>query len=209
MWLGPSLLHRRALLIAIIGPILLGSEWKCVAVSNPTLVTARIEGIDPGKPQVGDMVQFSGSGNGTPPLQFAWDFGDGAQTIGTQVAHVYLAPGDYSPTLTVRDANGNIDSDSSQIVVHERQSVSALQVVALSSPVAGQSAEFVTLPLAKDAHALNHVWTFSDGQSAIGPRTTATFAIPGTHFASVTVTDDAGHIEVARITFEVMGATQQ
>ena len=55
-------------------------------------------------PRVGDIVRATGSGNGTPPLQFAWDFGDGTLVAGMQAAHAYVAPGSYRVTFTVRDA---------------------------------------------------------------------------------------------------------
>ena len=47
------------------------------AVSNPSVATARIEVLEPATPRVGDIMNATGSGDGAPPLQFAWDFGDG------------------------------------------------------------------------------------------------------------------------------------
>ncbi len=126
-----SLSRRGVLLIVILSPALLGTEWKCAAVSNPTVVSARIDLIEPTTPRVGDMVQVTGRGEGTPPLQLAWDFGDNTFAAGTQAAHVYLAPGSYTITFTVRDAHGNINSDSSPVMVSARQSSSLLEVVQL------------------------------------------------------------------------------
>ncbi|MGH8239371.1 MAG: hypothetical protein ACREXP_20470, partial [Steroidobacteraceae bacterium] len=86
---GTSLSRRAALLITIISPALLGSQFRCVVGSSPTIATARIERIEPIMPRVGEIVHVTGSGNGTPPLQFVWDFGDGALAPGTQAAHAY------------------------------------------------------------------------------------------------------------------------
>ena len=201
-----SLSRRGVLLIVIISPALLGSEWKCTAVSNPTVATARIEHLEPRMPWVGDIVNVTGSGTGTPPLQFAWNFGDGTPGAGMQTAHVYKAPGTYHVTLTVRDAGGNTGSDSLQVVVAARQSSQALSVVPLSDPVAGQPVMFVALPFEEDIGELNYVWTFSDGQSAIGPQAVATFQMPGMYLASVTTTNRSGATAVAQITFHVMDA---
>jgi PKD domain len=203
---GSSLSRRGVLLIAIISPALLGSQFKCVAVSNPSAATARIEQIEPIMPRVGDIMRTIGSGNGAPPLQFAWDFGDGALATGMQAAHAYIAPGSYRVTLTVRDATGNTASDSSQVAVSARVSPSVLSLVLISNAVAEQPVLFEALPLEENASALSYVWTFSDGQSAIGPRAAATFPAGGMYLASVTVTNDLGAIAVAHIAFHVVDA---
>ena len=152
---GSSLSRRGVLLIAIISPALLGSEFKCVAVSNPSgasvRAAARIERIEPLMPRVGEIMRVTGSGNGTPPLQFAWDFGDGAQAVGLQAAHAYMAPGSYRVTLTVRDAIGTSASDSSQVAVSAFLPSSVLSLVQVSNAVAGQPVLFAALPLDENA----------------------------------------------------------
>lgn len=207
---GSSLSRRGMLLIAIISPALLGSEFKCVAVSNPSVATvraaARIEQIEPLMPRVGEIMRVTGSGNGTPPLQFAWAFGDGAQAVGFQAAHAYLAPGSYRVVLTVRDAVRNTASDSSQVTVSALLPSSALNLVLVSGAVAGQPVLFAALAVEEHANALSYVWTFSDGQSAVGPRVAATFPVAGMYMARVTVTTDLGAIAVAQVAFHVMDA---
>ena len=209
-----SLSRRGVLLIAIISPALLGSQFKCVAVSNPggatvgspTVASARIEQIEPIMPRVGETVRAAGSGSGTPPLDFTWDFGDGALTVGQQAAHVYFAPGSYRITFTVRDATGNTASDSSQITVSPRILSSVLSLMLASDAVAGEPVLFAVLPLEERASAVNYVWTFSGGQSAIGPRAVAIFPVAGRYLASVTVTNDLGAITVSQTAFHVVDA---
>ena len=200
-----SLSRRGVLLIVIICPALLGSEFRCVAVSNPSVATARIEQIEPDFPRVGDIVRVAGSGDGTPPLQFAWDFDDGEVAAGMQATHVYLAPGTYRISLTVRDALGNVARDSSQVTVVARISPSGLSPVLVSDAVAGQPVLFTALPLDERASSLSYAWTFSDGQSAVGPRAAAMFPVAGMYVASVTATNDLGAVVVARIPFHVAG----
>jgi hypothetical protein len=200
---GSSLSRRGVLLVAVISPALLGAEFRCVALSNPTVATARIEQVEPITPRVGDIVRVKGSGDGTPPLQFAWDFGDGTLTVGMEAAHAYLAPGSYRVTFTVSDANGNTARDSSQVTVSARISSSALSLVLVSDAVAGQPVMFAALPLDQPAGALSYAWTFSGGQSAIGPQAAAIFPAAGMYVACVTVTDDLGAIAVAQIAFHV------
>jgi hypothetical protein len=197
---GSSPSRRGALLIAIISPALLGSEFRCVAVSGPSVAAARIEQIEPLMPRVGDVVLVTGTGSGTPPLEFAWDFGDGTLAPGVQAAHAYIAPGSYRITFTVRDVNGNVARDSAQIDVSPRLP-SPIHLV--SDAVAGQPVLFAAVPLAEDAGVLSCAWSFSDGQSAIGLRAVATFPRAGMYLASVTVTNDLGAIVVAQTAFHV------
>jgi PKD domain len=202
----PSFSRRCALVIVIISPALVGSEWKCVAVSNPPAATARIDELEPGAPRVGDIMHATGSGNGAPPLQFAWDFGDGTLASGMQAAHVYTTPGAYSVLLTVRDASGNTASDSSQVAVSPRIQSSVTSMMLLSNAVAGQPVMFMATALDANAGALTYVWTFSDGQSAIGPQAVAIFPEAGTYLASVSVTNDRGASSFGQIAFDVVDA---
>jgi PKD repeat protein len=200
-----SLSRRGVLLIAVISPALLGSQVRCVFVSNPTVATARIERIEPVRPLVGEVVQFSGTGSGTPPLQFAWDFGDGSTVdVGMQAAHAYVAPGDYRIAFTVRDANGDVARDAAQIVVEPRLPlVPTMSLILVSDAIAGRPVQFAAISLEEDAGGVNYLWTFSDGQSMFGPRAVATFPVAGMYSASITASDDVGATAVAQITFHV------
>ena len=205
---GSSLPRPGMLLIAIVSPALLGSYFSCTVVSNPTVATARIEQLEPAVLRVGEIMRATGRGDGAPPLQFAWDFGDGATGVGMQAAHAYAAPGRYRVTLTVRDALGNIAADSSEVAVSARVSSSLLSLVHVSDAVAGQPVVFDALPLEDNASALTYLWTFSDGQSAIGPQAVAIFPAAGTYLVSVTATNEHGAIAVTQIAFHVEDAAR-
>jgi hypothetical protein len=194
-------------MVVIISPALLGSEFRCAFVSNPTVATARIEQIEPIMPRVGEVVLATGSGDGTSPLQFTWDFGDGTLAVpGAQAAHAYLAAGSYRVTFTVRDVNGNAARDSSQVTVLGRLSSSALSIDLISDAVAGQPVQFAASQLDEPVSPMLYVWTFSNGQSAVGPRAAAIFPVAGMYLASVTVTNDLGAIAVMEIHFHVADA---
>jgi PKD repeat protein len=202
----PSFSRRAVLLTAILSPALLGSEFKCVAVSNPSAsaVTARIDRLEPNAPRVGDVLQATASGTGAPPLKFAWDFGDGGTLVpGAQAAHLYSAPGRYRVTLTVQDAMGHTGHDSAEVTVSARIPPSMPTLVMVSDATANQPVELLAVTPEADASALSYEWSFSDGQSAVGPQVRATFPMPGAYHAVVTVTDDDGQIAVAEIVFEV------
>jgi PKD repeat protein len=193
-------------MIVVISPALLGSYVKCVAVSNPSVATARIDELAPDAPRVGDIVNVTGSGNGTPPLQFAWDFGDGTQVPGMQAAHVYTTSGRYSVVLTVRDTLGNIARDSSQVDVSPRIQSSVTSVVLPSAAIAGEPVMFMATELGANADELTYVWTFSDGQFATESQPVAIFPVAGTYLASVSMTNDRGVSSFGEIAFDVVDA---
>jgi hypothetical protein len=175
------------LLILLVSPALLGTV-KCAFVSNPTVAVARIETVDPNTPRVGEIVRFAGTGSGTSPLQFIWDFGDGTSAPGMQAAHSYIVPGSYLVTFTVRDALENVNRDSTTVVV---TALIPLSIRLISDAVVGQPVEFAVLPVAEHVNAR---WTFSDGQSAMGPRVVAAFQAAGTYVVSVDNEQLAFHV---------------
>jgi mono/diheme cytochrome c family protein len=64
-------------------------------------------------------VDTSDSG-GTPPYDITWDFGDGSPFGHTKsLTHVYEVPGEFRASVVVRDKNGKIAYDSTDIVVGE------------------------------------------------------------------------------------------
>src|SRR3989442_4390234 len=66
---------------------------------------------NPGGPYVSDgLTRFDGRSSldpdGTGPLTYAWDFGDGQRGTGATPTHAYLTDGTYLVTLTVADSGG-------------------------------------------------------------------------------------------------------
>ena len=62
----------------------------------------------PPAPSVGQTVTFAAAAiEGTVPLTYAWDFGDGGSGSGATVTHSYAAAGSYTATVTASDSNGN------------------------------------------------------------------------------------------------------
>jgi PKD repeat protein len=66
----------------------------------------------------GVPVSFAGSASGgSPPHDFAWDFGDGTGGSGAEPTHAYGAAGTYTARLTVTDAAGATVSDTATVTV--------------------------------------------------------------------------------------------
>jgi outer membrane protein OmpA-like peptidoglycan-associated protein len=91
------------------GPINTDTETCLVTVTAPpveapvlTQCVAR-----PMRATVGETVNFSAQVAGTRPIQFEYDFGDGATANTLTATHVYRTPGTYEATLTATNEAGS------------------------------------------------------------------------------------------------------
>jgi PKD repeat protein len=63
---------------------------------------------------------FNANGSTDPDgtaLTYTWNFGDGTTATGKTTSHSFTDPGDYTVELTVEDAYGNTDTDSTAVSV--------------------------------------------------------------------------------------------
>src|SRR3989442_4851454 len=131
---------------------------------------------------------------------FTWTFMDGSmQSLSLITAsYVFPTPGTYVVTLTVRDADGNVGTDSLTVTVRD---VTA-PAITVSSPSEGASVpgSVVIVASATDNTAVVRVEFFVDGVS-VGNDTTAPFQWPlvagslkdGNHTLMVVAYDAAGN----------------
>jgi len=69
--------------------------------------------------KTGQEIQFNGwACCGTPPLIWAWDFGDGATSSEEDPTHAYTTPGTYTVTLVVTDAISDTAIDSTRATIN-------------------------------------------------------------------------------------------
>jgi len=68
---------------------------------------------------VGTAVSFDagGSTDNVGVVSYEWDFGDGSKGTGKTATHAYTGAGEYTVTLTVKDAAGNQATDTMKITV--------------------------------------------------------------------------------------------
>ena len=162
-----------------------------VQVNAPPL--ARAKGAERGA--VGESLTFDAAGSQDPDgalTQYQWDFGDGGQATGVQVAHAYAQPGTYEVRLRVRDDSGTRSQDAE----------TALKVVINAPPVAEAGPDqWVTASEVlfdgsassdPDGAIRSWIWDFGDGGQGEGPRPRHVFASPGAYRVSLRVTDDSG-----------------
>lgn len=124
-----------------------------------------------------------------PIAAYEWNFPDGTTASGPQVSHAFAAAGTYSVTLTVRDAQGLTNTQTSTVTVTTNQ----VPVARIQSTVFDQavsvSASGSTDP---DGSVVGYAWAFGDGSTGTGVTVQHAYATPGSYAVTLTVTDDLG-----------------
>jgi hypothetical protein len=62
--------------------------------------------FEPSAPLVGEVIQFTNLTTGTEPIEYLWDFGDGATNTEENPTHIYTTGGLYTITLTATNDFG-------------------------------------------------------------------------------------------------------
>ena len=141
-------------------------------------------------------IQFNGSASYDPDgtiTTYQWNFGDGATGTGAAPAHTYATTGTFVATLTVTDNGGAASAASTSAVITSPTN---------QSPIANPGGPYSTVsgsPIIfngtgssdPDGTITQYQWHFADG-TASGPSPTHTFAAPGSHLVTLTVTDNEG-----------------
>jgi PKD repeat protein len=174
---------------------------------------------DPGGPYAGvagRVVEFNGSRSSDPenrPLALEWDFGDGTTAQGTSPRHVYNGPaasGHYLVTLTVRNAQGGVDTKTTTATIATLPAGNRAPVARPGGPYSAVAGQAVSLTGSTssdaDGDALTFEWTFGDAQIGAGVSIAHTYTEPGTYIAALTATDAAGARNTATTTVTVAPA---
>ncbi|TET52807.1 MAG: PKD domain-containing protein [Anaerolineales bacterium] len=168
-----------------------------------TVITNRPPEVEAGPDQVvgeGDVVDFEGSfvdpDIGDTHI-IRWDFGDGGAAGGTLTpTHGYDDDGAYVVTLTVTDAEGEMDRDKLLVRVENVAPLVDAGSDLVSDEGAGVAlgASF-TDPGVLDTHTIE--WQFGDGLVALGTLTPVhAYTQDGVYTATLKVTDNDGGVGV-------------
>lgn len=173
--------------------------------------------------RVGDRVVLDGSKSwcrSGPPARFAWTFSDGTTAAGPRVERTYAAPGSYSETLKVVDADGRAGYDFAVVQVLDPARPADLPptIHAAYFPTtglkAGDPVTFAVRSFRVGLDGGSETWDFGDGTPPVSVRsdgnarqhapdgyalTTHRFDRPGDHLVSVSRSDRRGLKATARL----------
>ena len=153
-----------------------------------------------GDPRTGTAplsVAFSATGSDADgdPLSYTWDFGDGATSLRQNPDHMYMEPGTYMATVTVRDPEGATGTAAVEIIVNDPPANRPPNVEAAADPIAGKpplTVQFSANGTDPDGDSLTYAWDFGDSGTSFLQNPTHTYNTAGTYTATVTVTDARG-----------------
>ncbi len=147
-------------------------------------------------------VTFSSApSGGLAPFTYTWNFGDGGTGAGAQPSHTYSAAGNYTATVSISDALGEVATASVAVRV-----VGPLTVAAAASEttaVTPAAVQFSATP-AGGIGPYAYSWSFGDGSSGTGALASHTYATAGNFTATVTATDAASESATARVAVQVV-----
>jgi PKD repeat protein len=155
---------------------------------NVTSVVATAHG-NLSEAQLGDPVGFSAaaSGGAGGPYNYTWSFGDGTRGYGSALTHAFRTVGQFSPTVTARDALGG-ESVTNLTTVAVYGALTANISLSLTAPITGQTVDLSAVA-AGGADEYTCAWGFGDGSKATGCTTSHSWSRAGTFTVNLTVTD--------------------
>jgi PKD repeat protein len=165
------------------GPRTFGPLVAAFAVTPLTISAGTLATFDASSTRSGD------TSCGTD-CQFEWDFGDGARATGLTSSHAYSSPGNYTATLSVRDADGAVASISALVVVTAQPTA---VFIFSPTPVGTNQDVFLNASQSRAVagrRLVSYDWSFGDGTTGSGVTVTHRFTQVGTYTVLLTVADD-------------------
>jgi uncharacterized repeat protein (TIGR01451 family) len=124
-------------------------HWDAVMLKTTAMAMPPVAGFSfsPSVPLVGEEVVFTNETTGTEPIEYLWDFGDGATSTAEHPTHAYAEAGLYTVTLTATNDLGS-DTFSAEITVGDLPVLPELTLELSVDPdpvVIGQPATFTAV----------------------------------------------------------------
>ena len=176
----------------------------------------------PAQPLTGETVLFDGTVSsdfdGTI-MTYAWDFdGNGEiDAAGSIASYVFLAPGTYNVSLTVRDDAGNPDTVTYSVIISQPDEpvappttthlpIASFQISPIEPEAGGVITFNGTSSIDVDGLVESFSWDFDgDGiPDSTVPIVEYAFASAGLHEVTLIVTDNDGNVDSVTITIEIL-----
>jgi chitodextrinase len=125
------------------------------------------------------------------PLDYQWDFGDGATATGRTATHAYDRPGRYVVSFSARNGAGTAEASMTVTAERPPKPPQIATVRAVPEPVAtGAEVQFSAAATGRDSIA--YEWQFGDGATAAVASPTHTYEAPGQYTARLRVANPDG-----------------
>lgn len=118
-------------------------------------------------------------------VHYTWDFDDGQNGNGSDVAHTYPASGIYTAVVTASNSVNSLSTSTEVNILDE--SISGL-AASNDSPTEIGSPTNMTATITAGTN-VTYAWAFGDGETGSGPVTTHTYPAAGMYTAIVTATN--------------------
>jgi PKD repeat protein len=145
----------------------------------------------PAEPVNGELVTFTGTSDGSAPLTYAWDFGDGSGETGNPSTHTFTASGDYTVVFTVTNACGEASSTHVLTITQSCEPVSGADFTWL--PLEPFKGDLITFTAAADGtQPIDFQWDFGDAITGTGATVTHVYAGTGNYTVELSTTNACG-----------------
>jgi PKD repeat protein/Zn-dependent protease len=139
-------------------------------------------------------VSFFDRSEGTLPLFYLWDFGDGTTSREQNPAHIYTRNAEFTVTLTVTNSYGqDTMTKTGYIAVGDPPEPDVT-----ASPLQGKVPLVVTFSGITTGTVSEWRWDFGDGSSASGQNPAHTYTKPGLYTVTLTTTNEFGTGQVTK-----------
>lgn len=141
------------------------------------------------------------------PSAISWQLGDGTTAVGGEVPYTYLQAGEFNPTCTVVDGDGDEASSSVTVTATEDTAPLIRLTADAQQGIAPMTVEFAVNVTGGES-PYSYAWDFGDGSESADEADEATYTYeePGLYQAVVTVQDGDGDEGVG--TFDVLVTTE-
>jgi PKD repeat protein len=132
--------------------------------------------FQPQPAQVGEPVIFTGTvSGGSPPIAYAWDFGDGKQGTGQVVEHIFGLEEIYTVVMTATNGAGSITAAHDIEVEGSCIPIEGLAFTFLPTEPMVNDVVYFTASVSTGTHPIFYDWNFGDGTISNGAVVTHTF----------------------------------